>query len=173
MLLVRNETSPEDLRGMIAAEGILTAQRRRQFARGARRAADGQGLRLRRERRCRSITRAKTMTVDGQTYKEGDFLSIRRHGRRSLSGRNQDRGVGNRPGARREIARGRRKARPTRSSRKLMDWCAKVTQAAGPHQRGHAGTDRERGGVRRDAASAFAARSTCSSKAIASTRCAK
>ena len=26
VLLVRNETSPEDLRGMIAAEGILTAQ---------------------------------------------------------------------------------------------------------------------------------------------------
>jgi pyruvate,orthophosphate dikinase len=25
VLLVRNETSPEDLRGMIAAEGILTA----------------------------------------------------------------------------------------------------------------------------------------------------
>ena len=48
VLLVRNETSPEDLRGMIAAEGILTAQRRRQFARGARGAADGQSLRLRR-----------------------------------------------------------------------------------------------------------------------------
>ena len=29
VLLVRNETSPEDLRGMIAAEGILTAQGRR------------------------------------------------------------------------------------------------------------------------------------------------
>ena len=26
MLLVRNETTPEDLRGMIAAEGILTAK---------------------------------------------------------------------------------------------------------------------------------------------------
>ena len=26
VLLVRNETSPEDLRGMIAAEGILTAK---------------------------------------------------------------------------------------------------------------------------------------------------
>jgi len=37
VLLVRNETSPEDLRGMIAAEGILT-RRRREFARGACRA---------------------------------------------------------------------------------------------------------------------------------------
>ena len=50
VLLVRNETSPEDLRGMIAAEGILTARGGCQFARRARRAADGQGLRLRRER---------------------------------------------------------------------------------------------------------------------------
>jgi len=48
VLLVRNETSPEDLRGMIASEGILTAKGGRQFARGARGPSDGQGLRLRR-----------------------------------------------------------------------------------------------------------------------------
>ena len=76
VLLVRNETSPEDLRGMIAAEGILTAQGRRQLARGARRPPDGQGLRLRRRRARRLTTTAKTVTADGQTFKEGDFLSI-------------------------------------------------------------------------------------------------
>src|SRR6185437_14448228 len=43
VLLARVETSPEDLRGMIAAEGILTA-------RGGGGAADGQGLRLWRQR---------------------------------------------------------------------------------------------------------------------------
>jgi phosphoenolpyruvate synthase/pyruvate phosphate dikinase len=48
VLLVRNETTPEDLRGMIAAEGILDREGRGQFARGAGGAADGQGLRVRR-----------------------------------------------------------------------------------------------------------------------------
>ncbi len=50
VLLVRIETSPEDLRGMIAAEGILTATRRCFLPRGARRPPDGQGLHLRRRR---------------------------------------------------------------------------------------------------------------------------
>ncbi len=48
VLLVRNETSPEDLRGMIASEGILTAKGGVELARGAGGPSDGQGLRLRR-----------------------------------------------------------------------------------------------------------------------------
>ena len=48
---------------------------RRQFARGARRSADGQGLRLRRERRSRSITQ-QNRDSRRPDVKEGDFLSI-------------------------------------------------------------------------------------------------
>jgi pyruvate,orthophosphate dikinase len=75
VLLVRNETSPEDLRGMIAAEGILTAKGgvsshaalvARQMGKvcicGASAVLIDYG--------------AKTITVAGQTFSEGDYLSI-------------------------------------------------------------------------------------------------
>jgi len=70
----RNETSPEDLRGMIAAEGILTAKAAsvltplvaRQMGKVCVCGAAAMQI---------DYT-AKTMTVDGVTYKEGDFLSI-------------------------------------------------------------------------------------------------
>jgi pyruvate,orthophosphate dikinase len=75
VLLVRVETSPEDLRGMIAAEGILTARGgvsshaalvARQMGKvcvcGAAKLQVDYG--------------AKTVSVDGETFKEGDFLSI-------------------------------------------------------------------------------------------------
>jgi pyruvate,orthophosphate dikinase len=75
VLLVRNETSPEDLRGMIAAEGILTAKGgvsshaalvARQMGKvcicGASALQIDYGKR--------------TVSVEGQTFHEGDFLSI-------------------------------------------------------------------------------------------------
>src|SRR6188472_1615157 len=75
VLLVRVETSPEDLRGMIAAEGILTARGgesshaalvARQMGKvcvcGASAVEVDYGKR--------------TVTVDGRTFKEGDWLSI-------------------------------------------------------------------------------------------------
>src|SRR5688500_17804609 len=75
VLLVRVETSPEDLRGMIAAEGILTARGgvsshaalvARQMGKvcvcGASAVEVDYGKR--------------TVTVDSQTFKEGDWLSI-------------------------------------------------------------------------------------------------
>jgi pyruvate,orthophosphate dikinase len=75
VLLVRVETSPEDLRGMIAAEGILTARGgvsshaalvARQMGKvcvcGAAAVEVDYGKR--------------TVTVDGQTFKEGDWMSI-------------------------------------------------------------------------------------------------
>ena len=59
VVLARIETSPEDLRGMIAAEGILTA--RGGVSRTPRWCtANGQSLRLRRARNSRSITKANT-----------------------------------------------------------------------------------------------------------------
>ena len=75
VLLVRNETMPEDLRGMIAAEGILTAKGgvSSHAALVARQMGKvcvcGAGA-------LQIDYDAKTLSVDGQTWKEGDFLSI-------------------------------------------------------------------------------------------------
>ncbi|MCL4786400.1 MAG: pyruvate, phosphate dikinase [Verrucomicrobia bacterium] len=75
VLLVRNETTPEDLRGMIAAEGILTAKGgvSSHAALVARQMGKvcvcGAGA-------LQIDYTAKTMTVGGQTWKEGDFISI-------------------------------------------------------------------------------------------------
>jgi pyruvate,orthophosphate dikinase len=75
VLLVRNETTPEDLRGMIAAEGILTAKGgvSSHAALVARQMGKvcvcGAGA-------LQIDYAAKTMTVDGTTFKEGDYLSI-------------------------------------------------------------------------------------------------
>ena len=75
VLLVRNETSPEDLRGMIAAEGILTAKGgvSSHAALVARQMGKvcvcGAGA-------LQIDYTGQTMTVDGTTYQEGDYLSI-------------------------------------------------------------------------------------------------
>jgi pyruvate,orthophosphate dikinase len=75
VLLVRNETSPEDLRGMIAAEGILTAKG----------GVSSHAALVARQMGKVCICGAsavlidydkKTVTVSGQTFKEGDYLSI-------------------------------------------------------------------------------------------------
>jgi pyruvate,orthophosphate dikinase len=75
VLLVRNETSPEDLRGMIAAEGILTAKG----------GVSSHAALVARQMGKVCICGAsavdidydkKTVTISGETFKEGDFLSI-------------------------------------------------------------------------------------------------
>ncbi|HET7625707.1 MAG TPA: pyruvate, phosphate dikinase [Verrucomicrobiae bacterium] len=75
VLLVRVETSPEDLRGMIAAEGILTARGgvsshaalvARQMGKVCVCGASALNVNY----------NAKTMEVAGETFNEGDFLSI-------------------------------------------------------------------------------------------------
>src|SRR5688572_8326768 len=75
VLLVRVETSPEDLRGMIAAEGILTARGgvsshaalvARQMGKVCVCGAAGVSIDYDK----------KTATIEGQTFGEGDFLSI-------------------------------------------------------------------------------------------------
>ena len=75
VLLVRVETSPEDLRGMIAAEGILTARG------GVSSHAALVARQMGKVCVCGAAALQvdydkKTVTVDGQTFKEGDFLSI-------------------------------------------------------------------------------------------------
>ena len=75
VLLVRNETSPEDLRGMIAAEGILTAKGgvsshaalvARQMGKVCICGASALEINY----------TTKTVTVGKQVFREGDFLSI-------------------------------------------------------------------------------------------------
>ena len=75
VLLVRNETSPEDLRGMIAAEGILTAKG----------GVSSHAALVARQMGKVCICGAgalqidydkKTVSVTGQSFKEGDFMSI-------------------------------------------------------------------------------------------------
>ena len=75
VLLVRNETSPEDLRGMIAAEGILTAKG------GVSSHAALVARQMGKVCVCGASElqidyAARTVSVKGRTYKEGDFLSI-------------------------------------------------------------------------------------------------
>ncbi len=75
VLLVRNETSPEDLRGMIAAEGILTAKGG--VSSHAALVARQMGKVCICGASMLQIDYAKkTVSVAGQTFKEGDFLSI-------------------------------------------------------------------------------------------------
>jgi pyruvate,orthophosphate dikinase len=75
VLLVRVETSPEDLRGMIAAEGILTARG------GVSSHAALVARQMGKVCVCGANAlhvdyQARIMEVGGQSFKEGDFLSI-------------------------------------------------------------------------------------------------
>src|SRR6185295_5731607 len=75
VLLVRVETSPEDLRGMIAAEGILTARG------GVSSHAALVARQMGKVCVCGAAAlhvdyHAKTLVVSGQTFNEGDYLSI-------------------------------------------------------------------------------------------------
>ncbi len=74
-ILVRQETSPEDLAGMVAAEGILTA--RGGMTSHAAVVARGMGKCC--VAGCSSIVvdeAAKTLTASGRTFAEGDYISL-------------------------------------------------------------------------------------------------
>ena len=142
VLLVRNETSPEDLRGMIAAEGILTAKG------GVSSHAALVARQMGKVCVCGAAAlqidyAAKTMTVDGTTYKEGDFLSI--------NGTAGEVYPGQIPTAASEIVQvliekslDGSKSQTYQNYKKLMDWCAKATRmsvrtnADTPEQTAHA-----------------------------------
>ena len=126
VLLVRVETSPEDLRGMIAAEGILTARGgvsshaalvARQMGKvcvcGASAVEVDYGKR--------------TVTVEGQTFKEGDWLSIDGTAGKVFAGK-----VKTAPS---EIVAGlidgdadARKTEKFKSFQQLMKWCAQASR---------------------------------------------
>jgi pyruvate,orthophosphate dikinase len=126
VLLVRNETSPEDLRGMIASEGILTAKG------GVSSHAALVARQMGKVCVCGAAAlqidyAARTMTVDGVTYKEGDFLSI--------NGTAGDVYAGQLPTAASEIVQvlvekslAAKDSQTYRNFQKLMDWCAKATR---------------------------------------------
>jgi pyruvate,orthophosphate dikinase len=142
VLLVRNETSPEDLRGMIAAEGILTAKG------GVSSHAALVARQMGKVCVCGAAAlqidySAKTMTVDGVTYREGDFLSI--------DGTAGEVYPGQIPTAASEIVQvliekslDAKKSQTYQNFKKLMDWCAKIsrldvrTNADTPEQTAHA-----------------------------------
>lgn len=75
-LLVREETSPEDLAGMVAAEGILTARggmtsHAAVVARGMGKCCVAGCASIRVNEAARTLT-----TADGKTYQPGDYLSV-------------------------------------------------------------------------------------------------
>ena len=126
VLLVRNETTPEDLRGMIASEGILTAKGgvSSHAALVARQMGKvcvcGAGA-------LQIDYATKTLTADGVTYKEGDFLSI--------NGTLGNVYAGQLPTAASEIVQVlvEKSLKPEKSEtykmfKTLMEWCSKVTK---------------------------------------------
>jgi len=126
VLLVRNETSPEDLRGMIAAEGILTAKG------GVSSHAALVARQMGKVCVCGASAlqidyTAKTVTVDGTTYQEGDYLSINGTAGKVYAGQL--------PTAASEIVQvlvekslDASKSETYLMFKKLMDWCSKVTK---------------------------------------------
>jgi pyruvate,orthophosphate dikinase len=126
VLLVRNETSPEDLRGMIAAEGILTAKG------GVSSHAALVARQMGKVCICGAAAlqidyTAKTISVAGQSFKEGDHMSIDGTAGTVYAGQLKT--------APSEIItgllHGDKAAQATekfKSFQQLMKWCAKVTR---------------------------------------------
>jgi len=126
VLLVRNETSPEDLRGMIAAEGILTAKG------GVSSHAALVARQMGKVCICGASALdidydAKTVSVAGKTFKEGDFLSI--------DGTSGSVFGGQLATAPSEIITGllhgdkaAQKTEKFKSFQQLMTWCSKATR---------------------------------------------
>jgi len=126
VLLVRNETSPEDLRGMIAAGGILTAKG------GVSSHAALVARQMGKVCVCGAAAlhidyKARTLKVGGKTYKEGDYLSI--------DGTSGEVYAGAIPTAASEIVQVLvEKSLPAAKSKtykmyaKLMNWCEEATK---------------------------------------------
>src|SRR5437016_2130044 len=126
VLLVRTETSPEDLRGMIAAEGILTAKG------GVSSHAALVARQMGKVCVCGASAlqidyAAKTVSVDGSIFNEGDFLSI--------NGTAGEVYPGDLPTAASEIVQvlvekslEAKESQTFQMFKKLMDWCSKVAR---------------------------------------------
>jgi pyruvate, orthophosphate dikinase len=126
VLLVRVETSPEDLRGMIAAEGILTARGgvsshaalvARQMGKVC--VCGASALQVDYEK--------KTLTVGGRVFNEGDYLSI--------DGTSGEVYAGEVKTAASEVIQvllekslKAKESQTYQNYARLMDWCSKVTR---------------------------------------------
>ena len=126
VLLVRNETSPEDLRGMIAAEGILTAKGG--VSSHAALVARQMGKVCVCGASAVEIDYDKlTVTASGQVFKEGDYMSIDGTSGTVYGGQLKT--------APSEIITGivdgdkaAKKTEKFKSFLKLMEWCGQVTK---------------------------------------------
>jgi pyruvate,orthophosphate dikinase len=126
VLLVRSETSPEDLRGMIAAEGILTAKG------GVSSHAALVARQMGKVCVCGASDlqidyASKTMTVKGTIYREGDYLSID-----GTAGEVYPGAIKTAPSEIVQVLVDKSLA-PNKSKtyvmfKQLMDWCSKVTR---------------------------------------------
>jgi len=126
VLLVRVETSPEDLRGMIAAEGILTARG------GVSSHAALVARQMGKVCVCGAASLevdydTRTLTVQGQVIKEGEYLSIDGTSGAVYAGKVQT--------APSEVIQGliynnaeAKKGRTYQNFVQLMAWCSKVTR---------------------------------------------
>src|SRR4029450_8811081 len=126
VLLARLETSPEDLRGMIAAEGILTARG------GVSSHAAVVARPMGKVCVCGASAlevdyQARTISVDGQTFKEGDWMSIDGTSGKVFAGR-----VKTAPS---EIVAGlinqdaaAKKTEKFKNFQQLMKWCDQATR---------------------------------------------
>jgi pyruvate,orthophosphate dikinase len=126
VLLVRVETSPEDLRGMIAAEGILTARG------GVSSHAALVARQMGKVCVCGAAALevdypARTVKVEGRTFKEGDWLSIDGTAGKVFAGR-----VATAPS---EIVaalidgdEAAKKTEKFKSFQQLMKWCDQATR---------------------------------------------
>src|SRR5512142_643349 len=126
VLLVRLETSPEDLRGMIAAQGILTARG------GVSSHAALVARQMGKVCVCGASAldidyQGRTVKVDGKTFKEGDWLSIDGTAGNVYAGR-----VKTAPS---EIVAGliegdeaAKKTEKFKSFQQLMKWCDQATR---------------------------------------------
>jgi pyruvate,orthophosphate dikinase len=126
VVLVRTETSPEDLRGMIAAEGILTAKG------GVSSHAALVARQMGKVCVCGASAlqidyAAKKVSVDGAVFQEGDSISINGTAGEVYSGAL--------PTAASEVVQvlvekslDAAQSPTFRMFKKLMDWCSKVTR---------------------------------------------
>ncbi len=126
VLLTRVETSPEDLRGMIAAQGILTSRG------GVSSHAALVARQMGKVCVCGAADlevnyKARTVKVAGKTFKEGDYLSI--------NGTSGEVFAGELNTAPSEIIQvlvekklDPKKSRDYQNFSKLMDWCEKATK---------------------------------------------
>jgi len=126
VLLVRNETSPEDLRGMIASEGILTAKG------GVSSHAALVARQMGKVCVCGAAAlqidyAAKTVTAGGQTFREGDYLSINGTVGHVYAGQ-----IPTAPSEIVQVLVGKsldpKKSETFRMFKTLMEWCAKTTK---------------------------------------------